>query len=353
MGDHNQALNIIILNHPLDQEDAEYLRGHLSPSSLSPLRVWHRNDVDAGATQKEVFEQEIKDAHIVVVLLSIDLLNWQLFAYLNPFLSTAINNQRQLVIPVLLRQCNLKRTLFRGHQLIPRQGAVRSIVNSKKQTRDEVFTGLANEIIAKVPKRVERIVESFEEVKRKPKRYRRLSSSIVLLVLLLSFGINFYSNKSDTNLPIGNYEYETTPEDGKTFNHIFNNCTGTRVIQSNKISGLFNITKINDSLSIEVMRKGINNILKTIGTYTHFKDEVPVPIRITNISYCFDEWNKYISFHFSAENSDNNSGTVLINKFLPNGDLKGCVNYCSPEGECINAQILLKKKFSFFPFSTF
>jgi hypothetical protein len=127
----------------------EFLK-HLSTlKRLGKIHDWHDQDIEAGGKLHETIEQNLQSADIVVFLISVDFINSD-YCYvkeLGMVLEKAAK-QEVAIIPVIVRDCMWKETVFGGYKALPPDGKPMT----SWATPDEALTAVAEGIAKRLSK---------------------------------------------------------------------------------------------------------------------------------------------------------------------------------------------------------
>ena len=117
--------------------------------ALSPLRrrglikIWEDRQIASGSKWNEVIEKELRDAHIILLLISSDFINSD-FCYTEE-LGIAMaqsDEQKALMIPVFIRPCDFSHLPFGAFQGVPRNAKPVSVWDNE----DEAWLDVAQEL---------------------------------------------------------------------------------------------------------------------------------------------------------------------------------------------------------------
>jgi hypothetical protein len=100
------------------------------------IKIWHSGDVLPGQDWKRKIEEHLRDAHIILLLVSVKFLNSEICRSIQ--IQPAIdrhNNKQACVIPVILRSCDWKYEIFGHLQPLPARG--RPVI--KWKPRDDAY----------------------------------------------------------------------------------------------------------------------------------------------------------------------------------------------------------------------
>jgi hypothetical protein len=173
-------------DEPLWDELSKHLR-LLERQGL--VRTWHDRQIGAGDLWKQSIDRNLKDADIILLLISADFLASDYCFDIE--MKTALERhaaEEALVVPVILRPVDWRGTPFRGLQSLPRDGkAVTTFENL-----DTAFEQVAAGIRAAIEKRLKThrgTTESSAEAPLTPPPPQLPASCVDPIVRLLSFYI--------------------------------------------------------------------------------------------------------------------------------------------------------------------
>jgi TIR domain len=138
------ALKVFIAYSHIDKDLKSRLLGHLKPLERQGLiSTWHDQEIRPGDEWDEEIADELDDADIILLLISVDFINSEYCAdvELDRALELHANGDAR-VIPVILRSCLWNKMPFAKLQALPNDGHA---INTWRD-QDEAFVSVAESI---------------------------------------------------------------------------------------------------------------------------------------------------------------------------------------------------------------
>lgn len=118
------ALHVFVSYSHQDEEIKNEFLKHLSPLKRRNLIAdWHDRKIEAGTQWEHIISENLKNADIIVLLISIDFINSD-YCY-DIEMETALDREsagQAVIIPVIARSCMWKQTRFSAFQALPTDG---------------------------------------------------------------------------------------------------------------------------------------------------------------------------------------------------------------------------------------
>lgn len=121
---------------------------------LAPLRaeewisIWDCTEISAGLKWKETIEQRLKDADIILALVSQDYITSP--ACIKEYLE-GIQKPGKTIIPIILNECTWKDTVLGNYQALPVGGEPVASYSNRDKAWKEVYNGIREVIKVPVP----------------------------------------------------------------------------------------------------------------------------------------------------------------------------------------------------------
>jgi hypothetical protein len=138
------GLSVFVSYSHRDESSLRKLEAHLSPLRRSGLiSIWHDRRIEAGATWESEIDEQMRQADLVLLLVSADFLNSD-YCY-EVELETALRRHalgKCVVVPIIVSDCDWGLTPFSALQALPKDGRPISSWRRRDQALADVARGL-------------------------------------------------------------------------------------------------------------------------------------------------------------------------------------------------------------------
>lgn len=134
--------SVVYVHAQADADHASALQKHAGAlRKRGVLELWGPGSIRPGEDERKALSDRLATAHVVVVLLSADLLEWKLYEVL----AEHLENRRAALVPVLVREMTLASTPFEGLRRIPADGSL-----AKAPDPDAVWARVVRSVLSLV-----------------------------------------------------------------------------------------------------------------------------------------------------------------------------------------------------------
>src|SRR5579884_4111579 len=124
--DQARGIEVFCAYAEKDQNLFEELEKHLTPlRRQGRITTWNRQKISAGKKKQEEIDAHLDTAQIILLLISADYMDSDYYSTIEVARAIQKHNAGAArVIPILLRECDLKDTPLESLQTLPRKGTI-------------------------------------------------------------------------------------------------------------------------------------------------------------------------------------------------------------------------------------
>ncbi|MEZ4309807.1 MAG: NACHT domain-containing protein, partial [Polyangiaceae bacterium] len=143
---HRAPPLVLVAHVQKDDPSWERLRTHLAPAhQQGQFRLWHPGGTTVGGDAADELRSQLEQAHVIVLLVTADLLAEEAFA---PIVRRAVQRSREgrtALLPVLVSKVDLHEGVpLHGTQMLPR--SEKPILESAEHEREAIWATIAEEV---------------------------------------------------------------------------------------------------------------------------------------------------------------------------------------------------------------